>query len=152
MMRKLSTWFIFAVAATALMAGCGGKSNSTSSTSATTNSPTTTGGSSTPTSSAHAPTGTGGTGPSGATSATPAQQRAFGKHSVASCKSAIQAQTSIPASAKAKLEGICGKAASGSQEAIQAVAHEECIALVNATPLPNSVSKQRALALCKAPG
>ncbi len=149
MMRTLSTWFIFAVAATALMAGCGGKSTSTSSTGGSSSS------SSTPspsTSTTHAPTGSVSAGPSGATSpGTVAQQHAAGKHAVASCKAAIHAQTSIPASAKAKLEAICGKAATGSREALESVAHEECVALVTATPLPNAAAKQRALAICKAP-
>ena len=150
MMRTLSTWFIFAVAATALMAGCGGKSTTTSSTPAS-STPTST--SSSSTSTAHPPTGGVSAGSSGATSGpgTPAQQKVAGKHAVASCKSAIQAQTSIPASAKGKLEAICGKAAAGSREALEKVAHEECVALVSATPLPNEAAKQRALAICKAP-
>ena len=150
MMRTLSTWFIFAAAATALMAGCGGKSTSTSSTGGSSSSTSTP---SSSTSTAHAPTGSVSPGPSGtsATGTIAQQQHAIGKHAVASCKSAIQAQTSIPASAKAKLEAICGKAATGSKEALEAVAHEECVALVSATPLPNAAAKQRALAICKAP-
>ncbi|HXW58069.1 MAG TPA: hypothetical protein VEJ23_01190 [Solirubrobacteraceae bacterium] len=138
MMRTLSTWLILAVGTAALMAACGGTSTTTSRTE----------GSSSP---------AGPSGPVGGTAAgatypsTPAAQRAAGKHAVASCKGAIHAQTSIAASAKAKLEAICGKAASGTRQALETVAHEECVALVNATPLPNAAAKQRALAICKVP-
>lgn len=143
MMRTLSTWLILAVGAAALMAACGGKSTTTSSTGGSSSTPST----ASTTSTASPPPGIVSTGASGA--GAPARQRVSGQRAVATCKSAIQAQTSIPASAKAKLEGICGKA---DKESAEAVAHEECLALVNATPLPNGVAKQRALALCKAPG
>jgi hypothetical protein len=136
MMRTLTTWLIVTLAGTALVTGCGSSSTTTS-------------GSQAPAPSTQS-TGTGSaTGTSTATS--PAEQKKSGAQAVASCKSAIHSESSIPASAKTKLEGICEKASGGSKEELQKVAHEECIALVDATPLPNGAAKQRALAICKAP-
>jgi hypothetical protein len=131
-MRTLTTWLIVTLAGMALVAGCGGKSTTTSSSQPATTS-----------------TGGGATG-GGATGATE-PQKVNGAQAVASCKKAIKGESSLSASAKAKLEAICNKASGGSRLELEKVAHEECVALVNATPLPNEAAKQRALAICKAP-
>ena len=128
MMRTLTTWLIVTVAGMALVAGCGGKSTTTSS--------------SQPATSSSGSTGTGAVVP----------PKVNGAQVVSSCKHAIKSQTSISASAKSKLEHICEKASGGSKQALETVAHEECVALVDATPLPNEADRQRALSICKTPG
>ena len=74
-----------------------------------------------------------------------------GQQAVELCKHSIQAQTAISASAKAKLEKACAKAASGTQAALQEVAKQECVELVNASHLPAGPARERALSVCKAP-
>jgi len=68
---------------------------------------------------------------------------------VATCKSAVQKATTLSASVKAKLEGICNKAASGDLAGARTAAREVCVEVVNATPIPSSSAKQQALAACK---
>jgi len=158
-MRTLTTWLVVALAGTALVAGCGGKSASTSNTSTVTTSSapggsTSSGGTngsngSGGSTAAEGGTASGATGP-GATGSTVTQAQE-GAIAVSSCKKAIHAETSISSSAKAKLLVICEKAKSGSKADLEKVAHEECVALVEATPLPNAAAKQRALTICKAP-
>ncbi len=137
MMRTLTTWLIVTLAGTALVTGCGSSSTTTS-------------GSQAPAPSTQS-TGSGLGHGDQHRHERQREQKKSGAQAVASCKSAIHSESSIPASAKTKLEGICEKASGGSKEELQKVAHEECIALVDATPLPNGAAKQRALAICKAP-
>jgi hypothetical protein len=156
MIRKLSTWLVVALAGGAFLAGCGSSSNSTSS-SQTASPPATT---------SSAPAGT--TSPSGTTSSAPARttstaatpiprgattgpgvpRNASPTQVVAACKQSIQAQPTISASAKTKLEGICAKAG-GDRAALHRVAQEVCVELVNASRVPAGASKERALAVCK---
>jgi len=70
---------------------------------------------------------------------------------VEACKHSIQAQPSIPASAKAKIEQACAKIASGTPAAVQEVVKTECVELVNATHVPAGPARERALSVCKAP-
>jgi hypothetical protein len=74
-----------------------------------------------------------------------------GQQAVELCKHAIQSQRSIPASAKAKLAKTCGKTASGGGAALQQVAKQVCVELVNASHVPSGAAKERALAVCRVP-
>jgi hypothetical protein len=72
-----------------------------------------------------------------------AQQRA-------ACRRAIQTQSTISASAKAKLERrICEKAPPSNQAAQQKEIQEACVELVNASHIPAGPARERALAVCK---
>jgi hypothetical protein len=138
MMRKLSTWLLVASAGGALVAGCGSSSTASSSSQ------------SSPTAAASGPTaGTPIPIPSGATAAAGATPRPSALQSVASCKQSIQAQKSILPSAKAKLEAVCEKAASGDPSALHKAAQEACVEIVNAAHVPAGAYRERALAYCK---
>jgi uncharacterized lipoprotein YajG len=72
------------------------------------------------------------------------------QQAVTSCEQAVRAQHAISASTKAKLEAICKKAGTaGGQSALQAVAREACIAILNASHVPAGIARERALAVCK---
>jgi len=124
----------------ALVAGCGSSSSTTSSSTTTTTSKPAT------SSTAAATTATS---PTGTTSATSTVSAATLAQAVATCKSAVQKATTLSASVKAKLEGICNKAASGDLAGARTAAREVCVEVVNATPIPSSAAKQQALAACK---
>jgi hypothetical protein len=131
---KPFTWLLAALVAGALLAGCGSSSSTTSSAAPATTSTPAASTSSTP-SSATTPIG----GAAGATA-------------VAACKQAIQAQTTLPAGAKGKLEAICQKAANGDQAAVHKVAQEVCEEVVNNAAVPAGAAKEQALAACKKAG
>jgi hypothetical protein len=71
------------------------------------------------------------------------------KQAVASCEQAVRSQQTISASAKAKLEAICKKAAGGGQAGLQNVAREVCIELLDASHVPAGEQRVKALAACK---
>jgi ABC-type phosphate transport system substrate-binding protein len=125
MIRKLSTLLLLALAGGALLAGCGSSSSSSSS-------------SSTPTASTSS-TGTAGGSSSPAVAA-----------AVAACKSGIQSASTLSASTKSKLEGICAKAANGDTDAVRKAAQELCTEVINSSPLPSGSAKEQAIAACKA--
>jgi hypothetical protein len=50
---------------------------------------------------------------------------------------------------KAKVEGICNKAAAGDAASARAAAEEVCVEVINASPIP-AAAKKKALAGCKA--
>jgi len=77
-----------------------------------------------------------------------AETSVVGEQAVAACKKSIQAQKTLSASDRAKLEKICDKAANGNPATMQQVAHEACVELVNDSHLPAGVSRQEALAIC----
>jgi hypothetical protein len=122
MTLKVSTWLAVAITGGAFVAGCGGSSGGSSSTSSQTTS-------------AGQTTGPG--------------TSVVGQQDVAGCKHSIQSQAQLSASAKARLEKICEKAANGNPATLQQVAHEACVELVNASHVPAGVSRQEALAICK---
>jgi hypothetical protein len=146
MIRRLSTWLVLALAATALAAGCGSSSKS-STTTATTSTP------------AAGNPGAGGTtartpttaaGGAGATGTVPKEApKVNGAVAVAQCKRAVQAQTTLSAEQRAKLEATCSHAATGSQAALEKIASEVCLALAKSAHLPAGVSREQALAVCK---
>jgi len=112
MMLKLSTWLVVALAAGALVAGCGSSSSTTA----------------------------------GSQTAIPP---ANAQQAVASCEQAVRSQHTISASAKAKLEAICKKAASGGQAGLQNVARAVCIELLAASHVPAGAAREKAVAACK---
>jgi hypothetical protein len=67
---------------------------------------------------------------------------------VAVCKSVIQREPTLSASLKAKVEGICNKAASGNLAGARAAAKEVCVEVINASPVP-AAAKAQALAACQ---
>jgi hypothetical protein len=91
---------------------------------------------------------------SAATSSTPSATTTpiGGAAAVAACKQAIQAQTTLPAGAKGKLEAICAKAASGDQAAVRKVAQEVCEEVVKNSAVPAGAAREQALAACKQAG
>jgi ABC-type transport system substrate-binding protein len=125
MIRRLSTWLTVALLGGLLLAGCGSSSSSSSSSTpaATTTTTTTT----------------------STTSSNPAVAAA-----VAACKSGVQAASTLSASTKHKIEGVCEKAAGGDKEAARKAAQEVCEELINSSPLPSSSAKEEALKTCKA--
>jgi hypothetical protein len=66
---------------------------------------------------------------------------------VAACKRGIQAQQTVSAGEKTKLEAICEKASSGDATARRKAVQEVCVGFVNAS-VPPGVYRERALAIC----
>lgn len=130
MTLKLSTWLLVGLTGGALLAGCGNSSSTTTST--------------TPTVTVSKTTTTPGTTTSTTTVLTPAQA----KQAAATCKKGVQAQSSIPSSAKPKLEKTCEKAATGDTAALHKVARELCVQLVNASHIPAGAAREHALSVC----
>jgi hypothetical protein len=143
-MQKLSRWLLVALAGGALLAGCGSSSSTSSTQTILTSSQ---GTSPATTASTPATTSSGSTTGAATTTATPKtpQQEAT------SCKQAVQAQKTLSPSAKAKLEAICEKGASGNAAAQHKAAQEACVELVNASHIPAGAARERALAICRAP-
>jgi hypothetical protein len=135
---KPFTWLLAALIAAALLAGCGSSSSTTSSAAPATSS-------AAPATSTPAASST----PSATT--TPAVGSA-GAAAVAACKQAIQAQTTLPAGAKSKLEAVCAKAANGDQAAVRKAAEEVCEEVVNKSNVPAGAAREQALAACKSAG
>jgi hypothetical protein len=129
MVSRLSAWTALALAGGVLVAGCGSSSTSTTTTSqsTTTAAATTAGGSTVP-----------------AVANNPAVQEA-----VAACKHGVQSASGLSSNTKAKIEGICDKAASGDENAAKEAARELCIEIVNASPVPSGSIKEQAIAACK---
>jgi hypothetical protein len=68
---------------------------------------------------------------------------------VAACKSIITSVPTLKASVKAKVEGICSKAATGDVSGARAAAKEVCVEVVDASPI-SGVTKEKSLAACNA--
>jgi acyl-CoA synthetase (NDP forming) len=141
MTRKLCTWTVLAIVAGGLLAGCGSSSSTTSSSQSTS---TPAAASSTPVSTP-ATTPTTSTAPSTAPSVPPADLQA----AVTACKQTIQAQKTLSAGAKSKLEAVCGKAAKGDTAAVKQAAREVCEEVIKTSPVPPGPARERALASCK---
>jgi hypothetical protein len=148
LMGKLYTWLVVAFAGGALVAGCGSSATTTSTQTApaaATSTPA--GAASTPTAAASTPAG-GTTAPSSGATGKAAEPKPPALLSAAACKQAINAQSAISGSAKAKLEAVCQKAASGDTAALHKAAQEACVELVNASNVPVGAPRERALAIC----
>jgi zona occludens toxin (predicted ATPase) len=124
MIRRLPTLLLLAVAGTALLAGCGGKS-STGTTTVTSN----------------PSVATGKTGATPTPTPTPAQE-------VAVCQRSIERIKTLPASAKTRLKSSCEKVGTG-QASKRQVVKEACLAM--ALQLPSAVARARAQKICSAP-
>ena len=133
MFRMRSPLFVVALLCGVLVAGCGSSNSSSTTTGSTSTSAPASTSTSTPKSTS--------TTPSGATAAGVAQY-------VAACKSVIQHEPTLSADVKAKVEGICNKAADGDIEGARKAAKEVCIEVVNASPIP-AAAKSQAVAACK---
>ncbi|HXR29030.1 MAG TPA: hypothetical protein VN772_05570 [Solirubrobacteraceae bacterium] len=68
------------------------------------------------------------------------------------CKQAIAAQTTLPASAKSKLEAVCAKAASGDQAAVRKAAEEVCEEVIDKSAVPAGPAREQALKACHQAG
>jgi hypothetical protein len=134
MTLKLSTWLLVLLAGGALLAGCGSSSSTTTST--------------TPTITVSKTTTTPGTTTTTGTNTTTVLTPAQAKQAADTCKKGVQAESSIPSSAKPKLEKTCEKAATGDTSALRTVAQEACVQLVNAAHLPAGAARERALSVC----
>jgi len=67
---------------------------------------------------------------------------------VAVCKSIITRAPTLSAATKAKVEGVCNKAASGDLAGARAAAKEVCAEVINASPI-SGPAKAQALAACQ---
>lgn len=128
MIRKLSPALLTALAAAALLAGCGSSSSSSGS-----NSTATTSGSTSPSS----------------TAKTGSAKLPAGASAVANCKRGVRVVPTLSQSTKSRLEAICEKAASGDAQASRTAAREACEEIVKASPLPAGSARDRALSGCK---
>jgi peptidoglycan DL-endopeptidase CwlO len=137
MIRRRSSWLIGLFLCAALIAGCGSSSSTTSTQSST---PATT--SSTP---AAAATSTSTTTSTPSSAVPPANIAA----AVAACKSQIEAQSTLPAKAKSKLEAVCEKAAKGDSSAVKVAAREICEEVIKNSSVPAGAAQEQALAACK---
>lgn len=138
MIRRPLAWLAVSLLGAVLLAGCGSSattSKSSSTPAATTTATTTTSGAGGTT------TSTGATSGSGATAA--ATQR-----SIEACRQRVQSASTLSATSKSKLEGLCAKAASGNTPEVKKVVREICEEAVNRATLPAS-SKEQALATCR---
>jgi hypothetical protein len=146
MIRQHSRWLVVALAGV-LIAGCGSSSSTPSK--------------STPAQviSVTQPAATGTTSTSATTTRTAASKSppatsivptspAGVAQAVAECKSIIQRDPTLSSSLKAKVEGICNKAAHGNLSGARAAAKEVCAEVINASPIP-SAAKAEALAACQ---
>ncbi|HEY4451941.1 MAG TPA: hypothetical protein VGN13_10155 [Solirubrobacteraceae bacterium] len=137
MIRRRSSWLAGLLACGLLAAGCGSSSTTTSGTSSTPSATT-------------AGTATGGSSTGATSPATGTANAAKLARAIAACKAEIKVQSTLPASAKAKLEGICSKVAAGDKKAVQAVAREVCEEVIKGASLPAGASRDQALAACRA--
>ncbi len=127
MTRRRIPPLLLALCCGALIGGCGSGS-STKSTAATTTPAATTTTTSTPI-------------PTGAANVQQAVQE---------CKHLVQTQTKLTPGAKAKLEGVCEKAAKGDSAAVKQAAREVCEEVINSSSVPAGPAREQALAACKA--
>ncbi|HWD10205.1 MAG TPA: hypothetical protein VG366_00065 [Solirubrobacteraceae bacterium] len=137
MIRRRSSGLAGLLACGLLAAGCGSSS-------------TTSGASSTPSATTAATTATGGSSTTSSTPAAGTPSATKVAQAIAACKAEIKVQSTLPASAKAKLEGICSKVATGDKKAVQAVAREVCEEVIKGASLPAGASRNQALAACRA--
>jgi hypothetical protein len=162
MVLKLSTWLLVALAGGLLVPGCGSSSSTTSSSQASTATlpaPATSTAAQTPRAPASAPTPpTPSTTPSKPATSTPkatpapaapVQKTPSGQQAVALCRKAVQAQSTLPESSKAKLEKTCEKASDGDTSALQQVAREVCAEIIKTSHIPPGPAQEHALAACR---
>jgi len=138
MIGRRSTFPLAVLLCGGLVAGCGSSSSTTSSS--------VTAAQTAPAAVTSTPAAATGTTPAGASPSVPSSEAAG---IVAACKEVIAEAPTLPASTKAKVEGICNKAASGNIEGARKAAKEVCTEVINAEPIPAGAAKEEALANCK---
>jgi hypothetical protein len=148
MTAKRSTNLAVALACAALLAGCGSSGSSTTSTTATTGSTAAAQGTTSSGTTATTETSTSSSTPT-PSSSTAAPNPAVVAQYADVCKAIIKSVPSLSATVKAKVEGICNKAAKGDEASARAAAKEVCVEVISASPIP-AAAKQRSLAECKA--
>jgi hypothetical protein len=121
---------LIAVAAVAVIAGCG--SGGSTAGPQTTSAPTT----SSPS--------TGAT--SVRTTTSPSAHAAAG---IAQCRRVVEARPGLSTTVKGQLDELCQKAASENPIQVRQSAEQVCVDLVNSSTIPAGVSKSQALAACK---
>lgn len=92
--------------------------------------------------------GCGGTAPTATSAPAPEPASPAGAAAVAACRQAVAAQSSLPASTRAKLEGECEKAAGGDTAAVKKVAREVCEEAVRSAGVPAPLL-EKALGTCR---
>jgi hypothetical protein len=150
MTAKRSTNLAAALACAALLAGCGSSGSSTTTTTTTTTSST----AAAPGTTSSGTTATTGTSTTSASTPTSSSSTAAPNPAVVAqyadvCKAIIKSVPSLSATVKAKVEGICNKAAKGDEASARAAAKEVCVEVISASPIP-AAAKQKSLAECKA--
>jgi hypothetical protein len=133
MTRRAVAWLAVPLLGAALLAGCGGGSTTTSQSSSTPAATSTAGTTS---------SGSTGTNTSGGASPAATQQ------AIETCKHEVQRTTTLPASSKSKLEGVCEKAANGNTPEVRKAIREICEEAVNKASLPK-FAKEQGLAACR---
>jgi hypothetical protein len=158
-MRKLSTCLVVTLLAGALLAACGGKSSTSSQTGTTSGTSTegsSAGGSSTSGSgtgasttsgstTSHSTNGSAGKASSGSGGSLAEPAKAATAQEIETCKHNVAGLQGVPAETKKTLEAHCATATT--VKAQRKIVHEACEAL--AKRLPNGVSKERALEVCR---
>jgi hypothetical protein len=134
MFRQSSKWLVVVLASGVLVAGCGSSSSSSSSST------------SAPSGAAGATTSS--TSTAGTTSSTTTPSGPGVSQAVAQCKALVHQAPTLSSSTKAKIEGICDKAATD-PAAAKTAAKEVCVEVVNSSPIPSGSIKEKALAACK---
>jgi hypothetical protein len=141
MIRQLSTWLLVALAGGGLIVGCGSSGSSTSSTQSSVSVPGGAAGVTSTSTSAGAATTS--------TSPTSFPTSSVGvAEAVAVCRSVVRREPTLSAGLKAKVEGICDKAAHGNLAAARAAGKEVCREVIEASPIPGP-AKAQALAACE---
>ena len=138
MIRRPFTWPAGVLLVAALLAGCGGGSSTSSTTTAATSQSTPAPATTTPAAATPATTT-----PTGGTSAVATPQ------AIETCKRQIHSTQTLSANVKSKLEAVCVKAAHGDKAAVKQVGREVCEEIINRSPLPAGVTKDKALAACR---
>jgi hypothetical protein len=140
MINRLGSLAAVCALAGVLATGCGAKTVTVTTGSTT---PTTT----TPTTATTPPTGTTGT---STTPTTPGQLRALVAQEVAACKTTVNSQGTLSASAKSQLDAVCDKAGTGDVAAVQKAASQVCQEIIK-DQVPAGAARTQALASCPKP-
>jgi len=125
-------WLIAMLIGAALIAGCGSSSSNSAATTPSTGSAPSSSTPSTPSS-----------------SSTPALTGAAREEAITACKSSIRSAKTLPSAAKAKLEGVCEKAANGDLNAVRNAAREICEEVAKNSGVPAGAAREAVLGACK---
>ncbi len=94
------------------------------------------------------------TGPAGTTGPTtnpsPAERKAIIARAVALCKTTVNGQPTLSASAKSQLDGVCDKTGTGNVSAVRTAAYQVCQEIIRAS-FPAGAARTQGLAACPKP-